>query len=95
MKQCCGCGCGCGCGRMCLPLCIVPRAAPGRVRTYCCGAPELVCANACGTPCGACRYILRQPMMAEIPVEIGAAAFAGTPFLQFNPQCDCGKREEE
>ena len=80
---------------MCLPLCIVPRVAPGKVRAYCCGAPELVCANACGTPCGACRYLLRQPMMAEIPVEIGAAAFAGTPFLQFNPQCDCGKREEE
>ena len=91
MRQC----CGRGCGRMCLPLCIVPRAAPGRVRAYCCGRPKLVRANDPGADCGGCRYILRQPMMAEIPVEIGAAAFAGTPFLQFNPQCNCWKWEEE
>ena len=93
MRQCCG--CGCGRGRMCLPLCVIPRAAPGRVRAYCCGAPKLVRANDPGACCGECRYILRQPMMAEIPVEIGAAAFAGTPFLQFDPQCNCWKWEEE
>ncbi len=92
MRQCCG--CGCGRGRMCLPLCVIPRAAPGRVRAYCCGAPKLVRANDPGACYGECRYILRQPMMAEIPVEIGASAFAGTPFLQFDPQCNCWKWEE-
>ena len=80
MKQC----CAWGFGRVCMPQCVVPRTASGRVHTYCCGQPELVCAD-CGGDCGGGRYILRQPMIAEIPVEIDATAYAGTPFFQCDP----------
>ena len=88
--------CVLGRGRICLPLNVVPQTVSGKVRTYCCGQPELVCV---GRPedaaCGKCRYILRQHLVADIPVEIGAAAYAGEPFLQCDPNYGEWSLEEE
>ena len=83
-------------GRVSLPLQVVPAASSGRVRTYCCGEPELICVTGPEDAArGRCRYILRQRLIADIPVEIGAAAYAGEPFLQCDSQCDQWTLEEE
>lgn len=82
--------------RICLPVDIIPRTTAGRVRTYVCGQPELVCVSQPEDIArGKCRYVLRQHLVADIPIEIGATGCAGDPFVEWNPREDSRDREEE
>ena len=74
---------------VCLPVEVLARAVPGCVRTYCCGPAELIpCATGpTDAAKGCCRYVLRQHMVTEIPLEMGARAMAGEPFVKCVEEC--------
>ena len=81
--------------RACLPLMVVPYSKAGRTRVYCCGVPEVVPdnRNLSAVADGGCNYIIRQHMCVEIPVRIGASAFAEDPYI-ICENCNGGESDE-
>lgn len=68
---------------VCVPVTVTPFARPGMIVTRCCGNPVITPGHkSCsGIKNGSCTFTISQDIRVEVPVEFGAAADVGDPFV--------------
>jgi hypothetical protein len=67
-----------------LPITVTPCAAQGDIRTLWCGPPVIIpnCSGNSGDGNSSCHFTLEQTFRIALPIEIGATAELGDPYVR-------------
>ena len=71
---------------VCVPVTVTPFAKAGHTVTKCCTKPEVVSGRVTcgGVKNGQCVFTVTQEICVEVPIEFGAVASVGDPFVTCN-----------
>ena len=68
---------------VCVPVTVTPFARSGATTTFCCGSPVITpgVITCPGRLNGSCTFTITQNICTAVPVEFGARATVGAPYV--------------